>query len=468
MEDLDYGSENIVMNELINCYNRFLRKIDQHSQTLICFSIIFYKIAMEIFYTVAVTDLYAYEGMRFDFNLIKYLISWLLCGILILFCPKKLSIESVFIHFQLIVTVIPMLVYFSFCNQSTAYMFLVVLVLLIQMFILNHVKIDIGVTLNRNWKSYTNVVMAISVPLLILMVYFSGNFYGLKMFDSEFLYYIRANTQYSIVIGYISTILYIAIIPFFLLYTLEKRKYYFSVCLFLANIFLFMILGNKVIVLMLIVIVLAYIATKLRVLLVSAYIGVGLVGILLSIGYALEKNLEIYTHLGISFLGERFLFGPSMNKFAYYDFFNIFPFVGYADTQYANIFDLTNLYAYDVGNMITSFVTGFGLNVSNSLTGYLGESYGQCGIIGLIFTGILVAVFVKIIAVSGKGLNKAVVYPLIVLWVVLLNDTSFRSTLITCGWVIIIVFFIIYGEEPSSKIVRGDLGYDRIHSKRSC
>lgn len=422
-------------------------------------SIILYKIIIDIFYVTTVSQIYSYEGMILDFNFLKYIISWIILLIIIIILPRNNSSGATFIHFQMIVTVIPLLTYYSCANKSSVYMILIIIIISIQIFILKGKNnVSIGVSLS-SINSYISVFMIFVIPLSILFLLLESNFYGLKMFDSEFLYYVRENTQNSIAVGYISIILYSSIIPFFLLYSLERKNYFIAIILCFSNVFLFMLFGNKVIILSLILIIAVYFAQKIKSFFSIAYLGISLVILFLIIGYFIGSELEKYFNIGISFVGERFLFGPCVNKFAYFEFFNTYPHIGFADTQYANVFNLTNVYNYNVGNMITSYVRGVDFDVSNSLTGYLGESYGQFGVIGLLFTGVVVALFVKIIEISSKNIEKGIIYPLVAYWVVVLNDTAFRGTLFTCGWVILIFLFLVYNGKTKNgnTILRKDI-----------
>lgn len=141
---------------------------------------------------------------------------------------------------------------------------------------------------------------------------------------------------------------------------------------------LYMGTGEKFNYLIILVILSFYIISIIKIKNKSLFIYSGLIFLILFL--FVYKN---YTF--ISLLGERFLFGPAVNKFLYYDFFSYYPKHYFADGIIGKCLGITYQYVATSGQLVFAFFYKGRLFESNSVTGYLGDGYAQAGFLGIIF-----------------------------------------------------------------------------------
>lgn len=394
------------------------------------------KIVLELFYTYLVSPIYEYAGFVYDFNLSKYCLSWILfliLGILMLKVREKFC--SFFLHFEFVITILPMLIFYSLANQETLYMLYVSFSFLIQILILKSIKVEkVSIYIIGIRKQFRILIIFLIITVLILTMLYNG-FHGLKSFDTVYLYDIRKATKYPAVFSYFVMWTRILFIPFFIIQNLDKKKYLKASFYISLQLFLYMCTGEKFTYLILLVIISIYILAKSKAMI--GYIYTGLVALTSLI--LVTKN-----KIGISFLGERFLFGPALNKFWYYDFFSEYPKIYFSDGILGKALGLYYQYKGTSGQLIFAKHFGDRLFDSNSVTGMFGDSYSQLGVLGMILFSALLAGFIKVIAKTTSGIPNHIKCSMISIFVVLLNDAGFLTVFFSGGLFLILYFFYIF------------------------
>jgi hypothetical protein len=344
--------------------------------------------------------------------------------------------------------------YYSLDNQSTIYLLFVSIAIIAQIWILkpNNAKIEVSFSL-FNADRYVSIFMIILIPILLLLAILWGGFYGFEAFDLAFLNKIREHAEYPTILIYLFWWLIYGIIPFYLALSLYKKRYIISCCLILIDILLYMVLGYKTIYLSLIVMLVIFIASKLKLLINGIYLGLSTLCLTSTLLYVLEQHANNKTISGIitAFVGVRFLFGPALNKFLYYDFFSQYPKVYFADGQIGNAFGLTYPYNGSIGQTIYAFMCDGRLYQSNSNTGYFGDSYAQFGFIGVILLSILLAFIIKFVNGITNKLDYTIIVTALSVQIIILNDGALLTTLLSNGFTILIGLFLIYSK-PDEKI----------------
>lgn len=433
--------------KILITYSNILNYLEIKRKIIIWVSAIVYKVALDLYYILSVSSVYDYEGLIYEGKGWKYILSWIIYIFLTAILPKKQEgIKETFLHLQFVITIAPLTVFYFAADQSTSYFMMVTFVVVLEIYILcKGSKKTIGININSKIRPYISVFMMAFVIGMYIIIMLYGGFFGLKAFDLSFLYMIRSNASYPFIMEYINGWMPI-IIQFFILFYLENRKYIFAVVFFIMELLLYMTLGHKVIYLSLVVIICVYIAKRLRVLIPAIYTGISGICIIVTMMFMIEKpnDISTLTSLMNSLLGERFLFGPALNKFLYYDCFSEYPKIYFSDGLIGKCFGLSNPYKGSMGQTVFAYLNDGRLFESNSNTGYLGDSYGQAGFVGMIITGILLAMFVKLICNIGENLGNAMMCSLMALLAVSLNDSAFISLFLTSGWAILLVLLIIY------------------------
>lgn len=149
----------------------------------------------------------------------------------------------------------------------------------------------------------------------------------------------------------------------------------------------------------------------------------------------------------ISLLGERFLFGPAVNKFLYYDFFSYYPKHYFADGIIGKCLGITYQYVATSGQLVFAFFYKGRLFESNSVTGYLGDGYAQAGFLGIILFAFLKVLLFKFISLTTNGVPDKIRIPMIIIPIFTLNDAGLLTVFFSGGLFLIILLFYIYPEE---------------------
>ena len=417
------------------------------------------KFVVDIFFVLVVSRIYQYDYYVISGDCVKYLISCIMLGIICRCIPKRDERpESCFLHVQLIFMVLPMLTIYAFTeNKSSQYMFIVFIAILLECLILRTSIIRLKPIKIRGINSYITVFIICFIPIISVIILIYGGFYGIQAFSLEKLYEIRNNANYPKVLSYIIMWLVNTIIPFFILYSLDLKKYIITGLLVILDIFLYMILAQKSI--SLIVILVIYFVIKSNQIIKVMYIGMisGLGS--LSICYLIEQGREkIHSFLTVSIglVGDRFLFQPALNKFSYYEVFNKYPKIFFADGMIGKCLGVTNLYKYGAGEIAYSNIWKGKFGESNFVTGYLGDGYAQLGVCGVLIGAIILAFIVKFVCSYYEKISNGVLCTMLSLYVIKLNDASLQTILLSGGMFIFIILLTIYAKDNEKGKIKGD------------
>ena len=424
------------------------RRIDRPIIMWIC--AITYRISLDIVYIYAVSPTYAYNGLTLVPNSFKYIISVLIYFVLFYAMPKKeMDFASFFLNFQFVVTIAPMLTYYALNNQSTIYIFVVSICVLLQNWVLcrKDQRIIKGVRLVRV-QPYTAIVLAIAVVLSISIMILNNGFAGLRAFGFEYYSLIREyQADLPPIIPYFLSWSCSAIVPFSLVYFLHMKKYCYSAICCIVQFVLYMCTGNKFAYLVLVLVLFIYFIAKLQILIKGMYIGFSLGCLVASFCMRFIVASGVYSLADIaavSWFGIRFLYLPAFNKFAYYDFFSENAFSLFSDGQIGRMFSLTYPYQSTLGRVIAAFSLDQPLGINQSNTGYLGESYAQAGFIGMFLMSLLLAYLVRFVSRNENSHFFAMLVSVFAAPFVLLNDGSLLTTLLTGGMLLLIILVFIY------------------------
>lgn len=434
----------LAMIQVLNCH---------HACVLFMMAIL-YRISLDVYYLFAVSPQYAYGGLTIAVYTVKYVLSWIFYILIFITMPKQENqISSFCLNLQFVITVAPMLSYYGLNDQSTMYMVVVVIAVMLQSWILRQSKRDSAVGIHVvGLDSYVSVFMIILVPCCIGIAMAWNGFHGLSAFGFEFLYSIRENATYPPLLPYLLNWLSMIIIPFFLAFSLFSKQIFLSIVFILADLILYMIMGNKFIYMSLLVVIGVFLISKIGIPIKLLYLGFTALCICSVILFLLEQSVS-GTKISVLinfFLGIRFLFIPARNKFLYYECFSEYPKALFSEGQIGSAFGLTYPYSGSLGQTVDAYDTGR-IFASNSNTGYLGDSYAQMGVLGVLITAVMLAFLVKFFdACTDKKLFSVFAAAMATQFVVL-NDGAFLTTLLTGGLFWLILFSIVYGNSQNEK-----------------
>lgn len=432
--------------------NGFINKID--SITVMWILAVLYRIILDFTYVFAVSSQYSYAGLKYNPNSIKYIISLFLYFIVFFLLPKKeMEFDSFFLNIQFAIVIAPMLTYYALNSQSTVYMLMIIICVVLQILILvinrtTYIKSIHIVSI----KPYSTIILGLVVLLSVVIPILYNGFAGLKTFNLNFLYLLRENNELPPVIPYFIQWTYSVILPFGIVYSLQNKRY-LNVFIFLVmQLIMFILTGAKSVYLYVPVIVFIYFIASKRILLKGLYAGLvlGCIAAIVFERFTVVNGIYgLPEILAISFFGIRFLFIPAFNKFEYYRFFHDYPFNLFSDGQIGRLFSLSTPYKGALGRVIASFSTGQPMGINNSNTGYLGDSYAQAGFIGMLCMSIILAIIIKFVSRISKGYHFAVIASLFSVSFIILNDAALLTTLFSGGMIVLILLVIIYQDNNS-------------------
>lgn len=378
------------MKDWINLYYRcILEKLAMLHGYVYFVMFICLKVLMDLFFVVVVAEVYPYHYYQVHGNVLKYFLTWILLLVIFALMPRKEnSVRDFFLHMQLIIMVMPMMTMYAFTEgKSTKYLLMVTISIIIECFILRPDGREYKIIKIKGLKPFVSVFLLIAIPICSILLINYGGFSGLSAFDLSQLYVIRQNASYPTILSYVSSWLTYIVIPFFTVYCFEKKRYGMAMLLIFDTLILYMVLAKKVIYLSLIVVLGVYLISKTGQLVNIMYMGISALLIAIIVMFLIDKSggdVSAITIYPTALLGDRFLYGPALNKFLYYEIFSEYPKLYFSDGMIGRLMGLTNMYNYGPGQLVFGYVWNGRFGESNSCTGYLGDGYAQMGFWGIV------------------------------------------------------------------------------------
>lgn len=419
------------------------------------------KCIYDIMFIYVLSTLYPYEVYQVNIVPYKIVISWIFCVVLYMMVPiKSDSVKSVFYHTQFVITILPIsTVYaYSFVSNDT-YMIIIFFTIIIEAIILR-IKIYDTVQINNQLPRFGKKVVFYSlligiIGVVILLIRYIG-IHGLELFSPENVYDVRDDNigRLPSWLDYLAKYAYYLIIPILLIKQIEKKKWILAIILVGLDIAIYLCMAHKTIYLMLIVVFATYIGIKTGKLIELEYLGINalmiIAGVMLKGLQFLEPISTKISLLITSFVGDRFIFGPAVNKFAYYAVFKDEPFLLFSDGRIGRLFGLTYPYgSLAPGNLAYQYC--FESGMSNSITGYLGDAYMQLGVIGMFLTAVILALLIRFFEKSSE--RRVPLYIVIVVvncYTVCMNDCPLHTMILSTGLGLFILY-CFWGERSLKK-----------------
>ncbi len=408
------------------------------NKTYIILTILIYRIILDISYLYLVSPQYSYSGMIVDdFNLFRYLLSWIIVLLSIPIINKCVINPNFSSHSTLL------LILWSLFPSSTLLAFISVsyeFYLLIFIFWISFFFFYKNISLIRVKK-----IKGINFKILFYFIYFT---YVITIFVISFIYrkfqfnldlyavYDLRESARNLGIPLIFNYILASsntIMPIFFIYFMLKKKRIITGITFIIILLNFGIAGDKTIVFMLLLTIIAYYFYKTNYI---KYFSAFLIAVLIfSFGeYYLLNTSNITT-----FISNRTLFLPARLHYYYYDFFSTHPF-DYFKQGILRRIGLSSQYNENI-----AFILGeeyFNSDFIRANNGLFSEAYSNLGYLGVILIPFLIMIILKLFDGITININfKFLIVP--VLSVVLpLISAPISTALLTNG--IIFVWFILY------------------------
>ena len=438
-----------ILDKTINKSIEEIRGKFQRKRTIALMGLsIIYRLILDIYYMMVITEIYSYEGLVCDVSIFQYVCSWILYifGYFFIVTVSNYVI-SVFLHIQWILMVTPVFViYATQRNKSILFLMCILCVVILQAQIAKKEKgaaISLG---NGVGTPYFTIFGCILIAAVWIIMVLYNDFAGVKAFDLVYIYQMRERLIYPPLFGYIVSWITRIIIPWFLMLGLVRKKYFLVFYSIIFEILFYMILGAKGPLLNIGVIVVIYVLSKYKILLSGTYVGMIACCLLGTAGYFLDKlGTGEESLIFQALFGARTLFIPAMIKYQFFEMFSQFPKAMFSDGMIGRLLSQTYLYKNNLGTTVYAYFNN-GSTAVEANTGYLADSYAQMGLVGMLGIGILVILVVRFFSKYDGYIERTVLACVVGTVCVVLNDGAFFTSFLTGGIVIYMMLLIIYAK----------------------
>lgn len=410
---------------------------------ILCF---IYKIVLDIIYVLAVHPIYGYSGFTLNFNILKYILSFIYFVLILYLIPKNNNrVSYMVLHLHFLVMIIPMFTFYSFANQSDLFMVMIVFCFIMEVILIKQLK-PINMAKIKNAK---NILLALFIINTIITYVLSYRYNGVNFSALNFrnIYKIREQLNVPTLLGYLVNWQHSIINPYIILKAMYNKKYkLMSVFLFLQFI-LYLILPFKIIILSIPVILFIVLFLKK-----FNYNNISLIGLTI-----LTLISKLFYNAGLSIMPfaliTRLIYIPAQIKFQHFEVFSkIYDKLYYSEGIIGKLLGVEYKFSVPSGFVVDSI---FGKGTSNSNTGYLAYAYDNAGFIGMIAMSLLFVFIMLLIDSLTKSKDKVYIFALIFLQMLTLNDGDLLTTLLTGGLFLTIIILLISEKDfDENKIIK--------------
>lgn len=435
--------------------------------------ILLFKLSCDLSYIFSVHEIYNYMFYYLEFDVIKYMLSWVFTIILSLRFYKAFSVKipkftTIFVFCLYLLSYIPSATLFGCMDLPYGYIFSFTLywgliLILEYVFIArrseNNRKVfrcatSFQYAIQNTFKNerlkrlLKNGIIAVSC---LLVLYFSYHYVGLKinlnLMEAYDLRY-GAIRDISGVMHYI----YIwvgLIVAYFAINSFLKKKYVmFLVYLFLMIIY-YSIEGNRTIFFLIPVSIIAYFILKK-----PRFWLIPLAFTLLNFASIFETTFTSNVYL-TGFWGMRTLFTPPMLSTVYFDFFSTHP-VDMLSQSIMRYFGVVSIYPESIPNMLN--VLYFNGDLSGSVnTGLFGDAFANFGYSGAVIYPFIMLFIFKLMNFITKDQKYFMNMFLLIYYIIAFSNAAPFTVLLTNGFLVlgaIIKLFGLKNEELDLKTSR--------------
>lgn len=393
-----------------------------------------YKMVLDLTYSFIISPIYNYSYLIVNFNILKYIFSWIILFIIAYITPKdKLKVSSLVLELHSVITIIPMLTMYAFTNQSTSFLLMVIICFTIEIVFIKNIKkfIKIPKITNSTFVLYTLIYLCTVITYVSLI---KANGFHFEVINFSNVYAVRENIVLPYhFMGYLVTWQMRVINPYMIVSSFFKNKKV-SFALFISlQVILYFVMANKEIILSIILILGVIIVVKNYSFIKCAFVAL----FLAIIG---SVSLVSLTIMPIAII-TRFLIEPAIIKFQHFEVFSKYENkLFFSEGLIGKVLRIKYPYEIPSGVLVHGY---FDKGVSNSNTGYLASAYDNMGFLGMIIMSFVFILILYIFDSLSSRLNKNYVFALIIYQMITLNDGDLLTILLSGGlFLCIIILFL--------------------------
>lgn len=417
--------------------------------------IILYKIFLDFSYPRISESWFYYYNFNLEFDLLNYLLTWVITIGVILMVKRVLSCEfkasSIIFLILLLVSYYPfltMLTYSAITLRTVIYnsIYFFIIFFVNYVFVMNPNSKKSSVKIKRGFKIIAPLALIVCVASIAAISYIYTGFRFSLSLDS--VYEWRSENKASM--GVFARYLFGAAIACnvtLISYYFVKRKYIPCVLLGFIQILAFCVDGLKGTLFMLVFSLLSFFIPKKKS--VLKYIPIGACGIC---GVALLESFVLGSRKLLDVILRRIMFLPALITEYYVDFFSINSPDFFRQGMLRRI-GFESIYEREISYMIGAVYSIDGINFNSGL---LSDAVSNLGIVGVFVMPVVFAIFLKIFDRCAEGLDTKVIFTasIVVAWFAL--SSTLTTMLFTHGVFILMIFLRLMPRENALKL--NDLG----------
>ena len=396
-----------------------------------------FKISNELIYIYWISPLFNYMDLCIDINWPKCLLSWSYLIVLYYIRPKNKNRISTYVFYLMLLLIwIPLFSFMWMNNQSAVYTSWEFLCAFLIAVLVQIKRPMFTISIQR--KISHNIFNTLFVLYIVITVYEIVQRGGidLRALYLQSVYDLRSEyTDLGSINGYLVSWCAKAMCPFFLgYYYLEKKYGRCLICIFLQFL-LYLSYGFKAYLASIALMVLIYwISSKNNILekltKMLTWISVVAVGI----------DIIGVTRVLLNFFSFRTLFIPAKNQFHYYLFFSQNEHLHMSGTSIGRLF-VKYPYTKPIGFIVESAFTNSG---SNGNTGVFSYAFADFGVVGMILVSLIIVIILWLLDDLTLNIEVGAALAILSYWVFTMNDNSIMITMVTGGFLILMILLIMY------------------------
>lgn len=405
--------------------------------TIILALLIVYKVLSEIAYINYIARIYYYTGININISVFNLLISYFFVICIYILLPKNDKKPSSYLIFGLyIFTYIPISSIYYIRNESTIYFMMISICLILIILLIKKIKLKSLIKFRIIKFNLLTTVFYLSCIYIVFFIIKYG-IPSFEAFDLSKVYDIRDIREYSKAWKYIINWFSKAILPFLIVLSLHKKKYFIFFIVIIFQLIIYLYTANKTTLFSIPFVIFIWFLIKHKKeqyekLFVVSLILLVVMSIFIYVIYSDYNLLSLFTYRIYSI--------PASISYNHYDFFLTNPKLLFSENFIGRIFGIDSPYT-----MTVSFLLG---NGSNANTGMFGDAYANGGFIVMVLYSLIFS-FILLIIDSLFYKRSKEYFPVGVATfsysILILNDNSLTTTFITGGLFILFIlnYFLI-------------------------
>lgn len=401
------------------------------------FGLLVFKILLDFVYISFVNKVFWSDNFMLDYNLKKYIISFIWFVIICFALPKNKNRPSTIIlllHF--LIMILPIFTIYAFKDESDFYFIVVNICFMVECIL---VKYSHGIRIYKieNAKYLFYFIIGFITILVYSSMILANGMPSLDALNIYNVYNIRANVKYPYLMNYLVAWQAKIINPLMIASFFYNKKHKSLIFFVLLQLLIYLITGHKTYLFITVAIIVIMYVFKYKNLL-SGITLLSVFGCVIS--YILYK-IEITMTLADIFI-RRFLFVPAQLKFYYYDFVSQNEFLYFSEGVIGKLFNVKYPYEMRFVNLISDVY--FNRPNMTASTGYLGSGYANFGFVGVGIYTLIISIILIIIDSFGKKINNSLITGIVLFSIIILNESDLLTTLLSGGLMLLLILLYLF------------------------